>query len=104
MASLAVERVTSEVAVAVAVVEASVVVVVVVEVALEIAAAVEGVDEADLGIVAVVEVVEAAPIVAASATSQARKSPSRAFPLRLAQTVRPRTRPLAPVYTTDFAL
>jgi hypothetical protein len=54
------------------------VVVVEVEVALETAVGVEVVDEADSVIVVVVEGVEAAPTVAALATSLARRSPSKA--------------------------
>lgn len=62
------------------------VVVVEVEVASETVVGVEVVDEADSEIVEVVEGVEAALTVAASATSLARRSPSKAF-LNVVRTV-----------------
>ena len=71
------------------------VVVVEVEVASETAVGVEVVDEADLEIVEGVEGVEAALTVAASATSLARRSPSKAFSTPSAQSVRLRLLQLA---------
>jgi hypothetical protein len=78
------------------------VVVVEVEVASETAVGVEVVDEADSEIVVGVEGVEAALTVAASATSLARRSPSKAFSAPSAQSVRLRFPQLA--YAASIAV